>query len=193
MKPILALALVLALFACQDDPGGPGLAERAAGLQARMNTDTLIVDGQVVPVKFHEFKGGATFPAQFNVRYPEGLAVTAERGTLGDVVRLTQSADTAAGVWSITFLPEGTTEDAARETAMAVAGARSATTADSAASALLSQSGATSRVWLGQHAGRYLLVQSSADSAAAWDAFVPRTAFVEEHWTWTDDGTALDG
>ncbi len=189
----LAVAAALVLSACGDRESSSSIADNAAALQARMNTDTLMAGGQPVVFTYREFTGGATFPAPFAVRYPEGLAVTADRAAMGDIVRLTQNADSAAGVWSLTFLPEGTTEDAARTTTMDAAGRLGAATADSAAGALASQSGSTSRVWLGQHAGRYVVVQSSAGDAAAWDAFAPRAAYVEEHWTWSDDGSALRG
>ena len=191
MKPLLALVLVLS--ACQDRTASPDLAQRAAALQAGMSTDTLMVDGAPVVIKFHEFTGGPSFPMPFAVRYPEGMAVTAERAALGDVVRLTQNADTVAGTWSLTFLPAGTAEDDARQTAMAAASRLAAATPDSMASTILSQTGAMSRVWLGQHAGRYILVQSSAGDAAAWSAFEPHAAYVEQNWTWTDDGAALAG
>ncbi len=195
MKQTLALTLAaaLALSACGDREAPSSIADNAAALQARMSTDTLMAGGQPVVFKYREFKGGASFPSLFQVRYPEGMAVSAERAALGDIVQLTQAADTSAGMWRLTFLPEGTTEDAAQATAMDVAGLLAAATADSTAGALVSQSGATSRVWLTQHAGRYIVVQSSAGDAAAWNAFAPRAAYVEGHWTWTDDGSTLAG
>ncbi len=200
MKPTLALTLAVALApalsACGDREPSPALSESAAAFQRNVNTDTLMVDGQPVPITFHEFKGGATFPAQFQVRYPEGMAVTADRAAMGDVVQLTQSADTSAGVWSLTFLPEGTTEDAAKTTAKTAAEALGTATDDPAAGALaafgVAGAGTTGRVWLGQHAGRYVVVRSSA-ADAAWGAFEPRADFVEQHWTWTDDGSTLAG
>ena len=50
--------------------------------------------------------------------------------------------------------------------------------------------GRSGSVWLGQHSGRYFAATSDAAAAGA-EAFTARRDYLFQHWTWTDDGSAL--
>ena len=184
----LALPLGALLTGCGDRDASPSLADRAAALSAGMSVDTLDVGGRPERVGFRE-ASGATFPLPFSVRVPDPMAVTTERTPAGETVVLTAARQ---GVWMLTLLPDGTDEADARAAADSTARTLGTPTADSTAggSAGAFTSG-LGRVWLGQHAGRFFVVQSAPDTEATREGFDARVAYVERGWTWTDDGSAL--
>lgn len=195
MKPALLGALVLLVASpiagCGDREASPTLADRAAALSAGMNVDTLDVGGRPERIGFREATGSPTFPLPFTVRVPDPMAVTTARTPAGETVSLTAARQ---GVWSLTLLAAGTDEAAARAAADSTARALGTPSPDSSsAGAVAGFTSGLGRVWLGEHAGRYYVVQSAPDTEATRETFDARAAYVESGWTWTDDGTALGG
>ncbi len=190
MKPVLCAAALVLLAGCGDREPSPSLADRAAAISAGMNVDTLDVGGRPEQVGFRE-AAGSTFPVPFAVRVPDPMAVTTTRTPAGETVVLTAARQ---GRWSLTLLADGTAEAAARAAADSTARTLGTPTADSSAAGAMSAfTTGLGRVWLGQHAGRFYVVQSASDTEATREAFEARVAYVEQGWTWTDDGTTLGG
>lgn len=193
MKPalcaaVLALPLGAMLAGCGDRQPSPTLAERAAAISAGMNVDTLDVGGRPERIGFRE-ASGSTFPLPFTVRVPDPMAVTTTRTPAGETVALTAARQ---GAWSITLLAAGTDEAAARAAADSTARTLGTPEPDSSADgAVAAFTSGLGRVQLGQHAGRYYVVQSAPASEATREAFDARVAYVETGWTWTDDRTTL--
>ena len=194
------LVLGLALSACGDREASPGLAERAAALAAGMNVDTLVVDGKATPVTFNE-AAGSSFPIPFDVRVPMPLRVERAENAAGDAVSFKYNLPPADGIVSITALPDSTDEATARAQAKSVADSLGATAEQASAvgwalasysspSARGASAGRIASVRLGLHGGRYFTVTSDA-AASATEDFAPRRDYLLQHWTWTDDGSAL--
>lgn len=193
MKPalcaaVLALPLGVLLAGCGDREPSPTLADRAAALSAGMNVDTLDVGGRPERIGFRE-AASSTFPVPFAVRVPDPMAVTTTRTPAGETVTLTAAGQ---GVWSLTLLAEGTDEAAARGATDSTARALGTPAAESsAAGPMAAFTTGLGRVWLGQHAGRFYVVQSTSDTEATREAFEARVSYVETGWTWTDDRSTL--
>ncbi len=183
-----ALPFGVLLAGCGDREPSPTLADRAAAISAGMSVDTLDVGGRPERIGFRE-AAGSTFPLPFTVRVPDPMAVTTTRTPAGETVALTAARQ---GAWSLTLLRAGTGEAAARAATDSTARTLGTPAADSVdAGTVAAFTSGLGRVWLGQHAGRYYVVQSAPETEAAREAFDARVAYVESGWTWTDDATAL--
>ncbi len=190
MRPALCAAALVLLAGCGDREASPTLADRAAAISGGMNVDTLDIGGRAERVGFRE-ASGASFPLPFAARVPDPMAVTTERTPAGESVVLTAARQ---GAWSLTLLPERTDEAEARAAADSTARTLGTPRADSASvGAVASFQSGLGRVWLGEHAGRYYVVQSTSATEATREAFEARVAYVERGWTWTDDGSTLGG
>lgn len=191
MKPALCAVTLVLLSACGEREASPSLADRAAAISAGMNVDTLVVGGREERITFRE-ASGASFPLPFEARVPAPMAVTTQRTPAGETVALTAAR---MGAWSLTLLAAGTDEAAAQAAADSTARALGTPAADSTApgGSVAAFRVGLGHVWLGQHAGRYFVVQSAPETEAARAAFDARVAYVLAGWTWTDDGSHLGG
>lgn len=203
----LALAAVLAgcgaepaqeVGAVTRPPAGESSGVVALPERQAARDGMITIEGMTEPKRFNLYRSPDSFPLAFSTYLPDDVeAAEAGEGEVRFVVNYTGTPNPAASL-RVRAYPEGLDEAAAR--AMAEESAAALGTplepesgAEPWARAVLrfrTPDGATGRLYLGEHEGRYFEIVRAAPVEMA-EGFGPRAEHVLDEWRWEDTGEGL--